>query len=574
MKKRSFSPQKELIYVLKSKNLAQIATLVSVFFFLYHSTLANLSAGIGGHVLFMDERIVFDGVRRILHPESVAGLISALIDGGDQRYGRILFNLSALVSLIPEIVFGQEGQILATRMLGSILIAISAVFLAASLNTSHFVKFLSVGLLLFVPFSSYYTSMPKPEPLGLFTISLYFFLKKSESNRTKYTRFILIGCMVGTKIAFAPIAFALFLLEIRNLDSEKSLIRHSLIPSLLGFTFSVPTFSPFLLGLLILDFLLSKIQMNYGKINLLKISAIQLFFQFFIYWSLMHFAKLNPISNWLSWTVMGTTHPADSAKVNWTSWVDFYINDWSSSSYYSLFVTFFAFIYFIQLVSQKLNLKRDISKSPSETLLVFLGLISLVTIFLFVHRLWGMYLYIGTILFSFGLISSVLKNNEGTSFSRYLGKYSIQIILVFWVALSVVSFTKEISQISSRESSKVYKDQLKDFSSFSETISDFEKREIRVLYDPQLFVPVESSKLRIDRFWGPLGKMGDYDLIVLGKSHLPQFTENLSEKEILINHVADIELNCRAKPCYMVLDNLPSGGLILRNFNHTTSFNP
>jgi len=50
----------------------------------------------------MDERITFDGVRNILHPDSLRHFIWSVFDGGDHRYGRSLWNSMAIFSFVPR----------------------------------------------------------------------------------------------------------------------------------------------------------------------------------------------------------------------------------------------------------------------------------------------------------------------------------------------------------------------------------------------------------------------------------------------------------------------------------------
>ncbi|MCK9799076.1 hypothetical protein M1B34_15510 [Pseudomonas sp. MAFF 302030] len=107
---------------LKLKNnisgyLFSVLCMVGLVFFIYLATLANIDLADGRFVLFMDERITFDGVTRILHPDGIVNFFESVINGGDHRYGRILWNSIAVFSMVPEKLFGEFGQIFSTRML-------------------------------------------------------------------------------------------------------------------------------------------------------------------------------------------------------------------------------------------------------------------------------------------------------------------------------------------------------------------------------------------------------------------------------------------------------------------------
>ena len=85
--------------------------------YVFLATLANFDLTDGRFALYMDERITFDGVQRILYPESFAAFVQSVIDGGDHRYGRALWNSMAAASFLPSYIFGDQGQIIASRML-------------------------------------------------------------------------------------------------------------------------------------------------------------------------------------------------------------------------------------------------------------------------------------------------------------------------------------------------------------------------------------------------------------------------------------------------------------------------
>jgi hypothetical protein len=568
IQRRKFNPKQSVIAILSAKVVFQVGTFLSLVFFIYQSVEANLTARIGGHVLFMDERIIFDGVQTILYPDSWTQFIDAIINGGDQRYGRILYNLSAFVSFIPEKIYGEQGQIFATRMLSTSLIVISALLFTIGLNAIHYMKFVITNIFLFVPFSSYYTTMPKPEPLAMFTFSLYFFLYKSNSIFGRKLQYLLIGIMVGVKVSMAPIAIALLILEIKKSTRDKVEIRRLLILTLVGLSFAVPTLLPFSLGALVVEYFLEKSTLRNYNISNLNWGCLQLFFQTFIYFSLLRFANLEPIRNWLAWTVLGTTHPADSPNISWRSWINYFLQDWSGSSHFSLLIIFFFLIFVTLMILNAKHLLNFLRKNPGENLLVSVGLLSILTIFFFVHRLWGMYLYVGAVIFLIGLISTTFSYLKQIYPSQIIAKNLVLVILYCEIAFSMMSFSSDISQIKAREFSAAYQTQLRDFNFFSSQVLVEDRNNISILYDPQLFVPVKNSRIQIDRFWGPLIQFGSYDYVVIGKSHVPHYSTDAKERKSFQNHVSDLGSTCEVKPCYTILGELPSGGLILkRDFN-------
>jgi hypothetical protein len=162
---------REILHVfLKKKSSLTTQTLVSILtsVYLIKSYKANLDLSQGRFNLFMDEQITFDGVRQILNPQNPLMFIYAIADGGDQRYGRLLWNISAVFAFFPEKVFGESGQIVSTRMLSVVLIVIAAGMLAKTFTESAISFFIVYSTILALPFISYYSTMPKPEPGRIF----------------------------------------------------------------------------------------------------------------------------------------------------------------------------------------------------------------------------------------------------------------------------------------------------------------------------------------------------------------------------------------------------------------------
>lgn len=157
-----------------------IACVAVLVFYVRLAILANSDLAAGRFVLFMDERITFDGVKNILHPTDLEQFFYSIFDGGDHRYGRSLWNSVAIFSAIPEKIFGASGQIVATRILQVILIISSYCVIAFGILRSWFLRFVLLFVMLTIPYSDYYVTMPKPEPLQLLflTIFSYFFCKK------------------------------------------------------------------------------------------------------------------------------------------------------------------------------------------------------------------------------------------------------------------------------------------------------------------------------------------------------------------------------------------------------------
>lgn len=109
----------------RSRLMAQIGPLLALLLFAFHLVLvvrANTDLTAGRFAIFMDEGVVFDGVKPILHPAGLRDLAYEILNGGDQRYGRSLWNLTALAAFIPDRIWGETGLIVAERMTQALLL--------------------------------------------------------------------------------------------------------------------------------------------------------------------------------------------------------------------------------------------------------------------------------------------------------------------------------------------------------------------------------------------------------------------------------------------------------------------
>ncbi|MCF8340034.1 MAG: hypothetical protein K9I82_03585 [Chitinophagaceae bacterium] len=98
-----------------------------VYGYFYFFAVTDLSKN--AYWLFMDERISYDGILKIYRPTSFQSFLDSIFFGGDLRYGRLFWNLNALISYIPYLIFGEHGQIIATRISQMIFLFLAYYFL-------------------------------------------------------------------------------------------------------------------------------------------------------------------------------------------------------------------------------------------------------------------------------------------------------------------------------------------------------------------------------------------------------------------------------------------------------------
>ena len=120
------------ITYIKNLNINFIIFAFSFFVFFviyfYKLILANIDFSNARYILFMDEMISFDSVRNIFEYKSFVKFINSFLIGIDMRYGQIIYNISAITSYIPYLIWEDQGQIIATRLTFSFFLFSSCVF--------------------------------------------------------------------------------------------------------------------------------------------------------------------------------------------------------------------------------------------------------------------------------------------------------------------------------------------------------------------------------------------------------------------------------------------------------------
>ena len=165
-------------------------------------TLWGNSGNLNPRFLFIDEQITFYPIIKLLNPSGLDEFLWLASDGSDYRYGRILWNSIALIALIPAKLFGETGQIIASREAGVFFLLANYLLLTHTFIQKPAIRFLALFTLLCLPYSSYYMSMPKPEPIMLLCAALFLFFYKKNNLTLGKPYWIFIGMAFGAKISF------------------------------------------------------------------------------------------------------------------------------------------------------------------------------------------------------------------------------------------------------------------------------------------------------------------------------------------------------------------------------------
>lgn len=551
---------------------------------------ANLDLSAGRFVLFMDERITFDGVRGILHADNLIIFFERLMDGGDHRYGRSLWNSMALISFLPNYFWGEMGQIFASRMLQVILLISSFIILSKAAIKSWSLRSLLILLLVSMPYCAYYMTMPKPEPLQLFFLALFFYCYQ-KNNFAFGKSWIFLGLAFGTKISTLPVIFVIIFstIFIHKIYSRNRLLESKAIEGFLFFLLGFGVAVPILLFPILVVFTLFKffcwIFSKKEKLNEFK----PIFLGLSILPSV--FIALPALKIWVLSTFMYTSHGSDQEKINFFSWVIYFYEEWLIAPMLigiALSVIAGGLFY--------INLKDSISHKTEwpllGSILMMSGLALNISIFIGTHRLWGFYLFPGSVLFLAGLLSLI----DGNSKKRLLCKvqplalmqrlmFSGPLIILlamsifFWVPSSIST----LKDLSLRTTQKEYG---VEFNSYIKVINALEKineikaEGLKVAFDPILFPPDNNPRYTISEFWGPYTNWdSNPDVIIFSKVHTPaerkclegsvSYSACVFEEKLYKKLVINSGDKCKYLNCYERYTTLPNGGeiLVLRHAN-------
>ena len=527
----------------------------------------NKDLRVGPYMLFMDEKIIFDGVARILHPNSLIGLFQNVVDGGDQRYGRILWNLAALISFVPERIFGEPGQIVATRMLMASMVGLGLLILVYSFIKNKILRIIALASGLIAPFTLYYSSMPKPEPILILSLALFVkFHKQYEFERNFY--WIFLGIFLGAKISSLPyfISILAFIVFDRNRHKVIKRIKIILPWILVGFAISVPSLGILcLITIFVVSSFEKKSKNKYTKISLVVafiISAI--------------FFRTN-IQHYLNWTILGSAHGSDDSQINFTSWLKFIVDTWFT--HLTLFVVTFIAPFLVLMSYSKSQIRESILKDRLINGLFWGSFFSVLLIIVDVKRLWGMYLWIPYYILLV-IILVILEKIINTKRSLGLGFISIWLAaFALQSTYQITAYQKDYSSLATRTQEESFKIQEKQYNLIQQSLNKISgevKKKLIVAFDPILFQPANTDKFEIQLFWGPFVDWeSDADVLILSKYHTEnEFAPNKSqldfdvyeeEQRAIERYLKAEKKLCKEEICFVKYLGLPDHGSIWIN---------
>ncbi|UFS69737.1 hypothetical protein LPW11_17805 [Geomonas sp. RF6] len=525
--------------------LLLVATLV--LFYLVVAGAANADLTVGRFALFMDERITFDGVKNILHPAGWSHFLWSIADGGDHRYGRSLWNSMALFCALPEYFFGEPGQIFAGRMSGVVILLSAFLVLTFTFVKRWYLRFLLMASLLAMPYADYYMSMPKPEPLQMLFIAifLYFFRKEEMSFRGSY--WIFLGLAFGTKISALPLVGVFGAAAIikgfsrRGLDQSVCELLRAAGFFLAGLALAVPILlKPVAISLLLFclfDTLVTrKLRIPQSAANV-TMAALLIAGNGLAAWWSIYLGEGSGLAVWVGNTFLNTGHGSDLRSIGFGSWVDFFVHDWMVAPAALTALLLAIVLALLACFGIRQVQKSGVPEGAADAvpaLVLLSGLALVLAIFSGVHRLWGFYLFPGTILALVGLFGLVeihlpekgcCPGREDRSAGRYLSLSALALVAVitvcWWFPLSIQKYR----QLARRTAAPQYRDDYLSYLKLTDFLAgyaDGKKGAVSVSFDPSLFIPVSCPKYKITEFWGEGPHWGEgVDVVVVAKDNAP-----------------------------------------------------
>lgn len=241
--------------------LIGIFLLIGIIFFAF-SIYANINL-IHPLETYIDEQVTFKGVDRILRADSASQFWWEISNGGDLRYGRILWYTLAAVGYIPFSIWSIEGIILTGRLISASFLISAYALLTITFISNWRLRIPCFLILLSLPFSSYFSTIPKPEPFALLSLGIFLLLAKKNSLVLNKPYWIWLGIAFGCKISFLP-ALVILLISaawINNLSAvnkrhQCELLLKNIVYLYVGFCIAMPIFiTPSMIVLIMLFFI-------------------------------------------------------------------------------------------------------------------------------------------------------------------------------------------------------------------------------------------------------------------------------------------------------------------------------
>jgi hypothetical protein len=504
--------------------------------FLGFSWYANTDLTNGRYVLFMDEMITFDEVLAIYSAGSPGAWWHHVTDGGDNRYGRIFWMVEAFLAYLPYKFGGEPALIIGERMVCAALEVFAIVILAFSWVRVPLLRLVAVVIACWLPYTWYFATMPKPEPLQLVFLALFLALVRREGLSAP-RKWALLGLAMGAKISVLP-------------------------------------FVALLWGLVLLG---DWLRLRDGVLALRDAAILQA-------WRASAFALgmvvavpilVSDFSRYLRSTFLNRGHGADNDATGPLDWLRM-VND-------LFFYTDYAFIPALAAVIAALAIwlfpygKRlrevvEVTRWERSPALLLLGGMALIgPILLTVTRVWPQYLVVGSILLIIGLIGVLEWILERGGRRGQAAAVLVVVAVLPHTALKMVpDAVANFRYLAHRTVADQYR---RDHARYEWVVASIEAdnlmrlgEKVEVHFDPNQFLPSVPQNVQYVRYWGTFrgwGKGYPYVISLVDSAYFPEST-NIGSNEktrrevqegrrLYARHVAPRGEACETAPCYTLL---------------------
>jgi len=388
--------------------LIGIFLLIGIIFFAF-SIYANINL-IHPLETYIDEQVTFKGVDRILRADSASQFWWEISNGGDLRYGRILWYTLAAVGYIPFSIWSTEGIILTGRLISASFLISAYALLTITFINNWRLRIPCFLILLSLPFSSYFSTIPKPEPFALLSLGIFLLLAKRNTLALNRPYWIWLGITFGCKISFLP-ALVILLISaawIHNLSAvnkrhQCELLLKNIVYLYVGFCIAMPIFITPSMIVLIMLFCIYLILRTFLNKNLSIVLSLFVVAAIITVPALRDLLPFNlgirsAIEEYIYATFYKINKGFNSTEIySSLDWLSYFIKSWTFSPSFiaqmiliSMGLLFTTMLFLVPASSNTRAVKVQLVIPLVIGLLLFANPIFAVT-----NRLWGMYLLPG-----------------------------------------------------------------------------------------------------------------------------------------------------------------------------------
>lgn len=498
--------------------------------------------------LFMDELVTHNEVERIQNADNINTYLDTVV-GRDQRYGRTHWYLAYVASTAGEAVLGVQGQVFFTRMAFAMTLVAGICLLSITFLRSTPLRLLSIVIALATPFSSYFATMPKPEPILLFCLSVYFLLSFKRGQYLGLS-FIWLGLAYGTKISALPAVLVLLCYcALRSaLESKNAQIWATQIATSVG---------AFVVGAL-------------AAVPVIIAKGLE-------GW------KIHLQGTWLN-----RTHGTDSTDVGPTEWLRYIQQDAFFGNGPVTWVVLTVFVVTITGVAilavegfkndPTLNrLRKTLVSREAEILVLFIVALSFIApILISVQRIWGFYLFGGVAM----LTIAALAAGEHFFFRKTNKRIRLGMAAALMIASSIAVYAggthskNKFDRMAARSDGQAYKENAliyNEIVSLAAALKPLSSDGSAVVYfDPRLWRPQNDAGVTFKPIWVPFNNWkAKSELVVLKdrwvipatyKPRGTSYDDQVAASFKSVRQHSNLDGPCTAEPCYIHEDG-PSAGL-------------